>query len=162
MLVAPVTGEAGRIIQEWRRKFDPVQALRLPPHLTLCYQVPPLPLDMLERQVRHAFDTSVIVRLGGVRQMANRDRTFYVEVLDTAALDRARGRLYDGRFCTLGRLRAWRWHITCLRYAAHRPDLKRLQDAARAFQAPSTWRIDAVACLELRDDRYVTLAAWRV
>ena len=98
VLVAVVTGEVGARIQAWRERHDPEQAARLPPHTTLCYWAPVVEPELLERQVRHAFDRPVAVRLGSVHEFDNQDHTFYVEVLDTADLDAARARLYDGTF----------------------------------------------------------------
>ena len=96
VLVAVVTGELGERIQAWRQRYDPEQARRLPPHATLCYWAPTVEPDLLERQVRHAFDRPISVRLGGVHEFGNQDHTFYVSVEETAALDAARLRLYDG------------------------------------------------------------------
>src|SRR3954464_9676265 len=84
VLVAVVTGEVGARIQAWRERHDPEQARRLPPHTTLCYWAPVVEPDLLERQVRHAFDRPVAVRLGSVHEFGNQDHTFYLEVLDTA------------------------------------------------------------------------------
>jgi hypothetical protein len=46
--------------------------------------------ELLERQVRHAVERPVTVRLGGVHEFGNADHTFYVEVLDPSDLDAAR------------------------------------------------------------------------
>ena len=85
------------------RAHDPEQASRLPPHTTLCYWAPTVEPELLERQVRHAFDRPISVRLGSVHEFGNADQTFYVEVLETAALDAARARLYDGTHLELPR-----------------------------------------------------------
>src|SRR5262249_43932582 len=125
ILVARVGGEAGQIIDAWRRQYDPQQALRLPPHATLCYWAPDQSqLLALERQIFHAFDdVPLSVRLGGVREFDNRERTFYVEVLDTRPLDRARQRLFDGSYIHFSGRRGWTWHVTCVRASRDRSDL---------------------------------------
>src|SRR3954471_7333954 len=82
VLVAVVTGEVGARIQRWREQHDPEQARRLPPHTTLCYWPPTVEPVILERQVRHAFDRPVSVRLGGVHEFGNWDQTLYIEVLE--------------------------------------------------------------------------------
>lgn len=161
VLVAPVTGEIGERIQAWRLAHDPAQARRLPPHATLCYWAPTVAPALLEAQVRHAFAAPVAVRLGGVREFANRELTLYVEVRETATLDAARARLYDGTHLALPGRPDWTWHVTCVRSTRGR-DPAALRDAARelAFDAP--WRLETVAYLELRGDRYEPLAEWRI
>ncbi len=88
VLVAVVTGEVGKQIQAWRERHDPKQARRLPPHATLCYWLPDVEMDVLDKQVRHAFPGPV--RLGSVREFDNVDRTFFVDVSETEVLDSAR------------------------------------------------------------------------
>jgi 2'-5' RNA ligase len=161
VLVAVVTGEAGARVQAWRERHDPEQARRLPPHATLCYWPPTVEPELLERQVRHAFDRPVAVRLGGVHEFGNQDHTFYVEVLDTADLDAARTRLYDGTHLELPRRPDWTWHVTCVRYGRDR-DLAELRRQATELTLDLTWQVDTVAYLELRGDRYESVAAWRV
>jgi 2'-5' RNA ligase len=161
VLVAVVTGDAGERIQAWRQKHDPAQARRLPPHVTLCYWVPDISLDALERQVRHAFAKPVAVRLGGVHEFDNDEHTFYVEVLDTGDLDRARARLYDGAFAALPPLREWTWHVTCVRNARNR-NAHELRAHAQRLAPDARWTVDTVSCMELRGDLYQPLATWHV
>jgi 2'-5' RNA ligase len=163
VLVAIVTGAPGEIIQAWRERYDPVQALRLPPHATLCYWVNDADLEALGQQVRHAFPDPVEVRLGDVHEFTNRDGTFYVGVGDTAALDQARERFFDGSFLTLQGPRDFTWHVTCVRYPddARREELRLAAvDLAREIAIDPVWRIDTVACLELRGDRYNPVRTW--
>lgn len=160
VLVAVVTGPPGQQIQRWRETHDPQQARRLPPHVTLCYWAP-ADGATLERQVRHAFANPVTVRLGGVRQFDNGEHTFYVEVLDTAPLDDARRRLYDGTHSTLPPLKQWTWHVTCVRNANGR-DPDHLRRAAADLRLNTAWSIDTVAYLELRGDIYEPIATWKV
>jgi hypothetical protein len=161
VLVAVVTGTVGARIQSWRERHDPDQARRLPPHTTLCYWPPTVEPEVLERQVRHAFDRPVTVRLGSVHEFGNADHTFYVEVLDTADLDAARVRLYDGAYLELPRRPDWTWHVTCVRYGKD-GDIEALRRAATDLTLELPWRLDTVAYLELRGDRYETVAEWRV
>lgn len=161
VLVAVVTGEVGARIQSWRERHDAEQARRLPPHTTLCYWAPTVEPSLLERQVRHAFDRPVTVRLGSVREFGNKDHTFYVEVLDTAPLDDARARLYDGTFLELPGRPDWTWHVTCVRYG-NRRDLDELRRLATELEIDAPWQVDTIAYLELRGDRYETVAEWNV
>lgn len=161
ILVAEVTGEAGRRIQAWREQQDPDQARRLPPHSTLCYWAPALPADELQRQVLHAFQEPVTVRLGCVKQGDNDQATLYVEVCEAEALDGALQRLYDGTFVALPPVDHWRWHVTCVRDTRGR-DMDALWTAARGLEMECTWRVDKVTYLELYGDRYEELACWRV
>jgi 2'-5' RNA ligase len=128
ILVALVTGEAGQRIQAWREQHDAEQAKRLPPHTTLCYWTPDVPLEQLEQQLRHAFPAPVTVRLGPVREFDNDQHTFYVEVEGTEALEECRRALYDGTFVNLPAAEAWAWHITCVRDSRDR-DLEELRKA---------------------------------
>jgi 2'-5' RNA ligase len=167
VLVAVVTGAVGERIGRWRERHDPQQAARLPPHTTLCYWPPVLALDeipTLEAQVRHAFDQPVQVWLGGVREFANPDHTFYVAIEQAGALDRARRRLFDGSHVRLEGDREWIWHVTCVRYGKDRnPEaLQDLRQAATELNLGTPWTVDTVAYLELRGDRYEMLAEWRV
>jgi 2'-5' RNA ligase len=161
VLVAVVTGEVGARVQAWRERYDPEQARRLPPHATLCYWPPTVEPEVLERQVRHAFDRPISVRLGGVHEFGNKDHTFYVEVLETVDLDAARARLYDGTYLELPRRPDWTWHVTCVRYGKD-GDLLDLRRAASDLTLDALWQVDTVAYLELRGDRYETVAEWRV
>ena len=161
VLVAVVTGEVGARIQAWRERHDPEQARRLPSHVTLCYWAPVVEPELLERQVRHAFDRPVAVRLGSVHEFGNQDHTFYVEVLDTAPLDEARSRLYDGTFLELPGRPDWTWHVTCVRYGRAR-DLDELRRLTTELTLDTVWQLDTIAYLELRGERYEPLAEWHV
>ena len=161
ILVAVVTGQLGDQIQEWRRRNDPVEAERIPPHTTLCYWAPELEPGTLESQVRHAFGRGVTVRLGEVRQFASEQETFYLEVLNSDRLDAARRLLYDGRFVKLPELREWPWHVSCVRDARGR-EIEALRGAASALALNADWRIDTIAYLQLRGKRYEPLATWRL
>lgn len=161
ILVALVTGEAGRRIQAWREQNDPGQAERLPPHATLCYWAPSIEVERLEQQVRHAFGRPVTVRLGGVSQADNDQETLYVQVLDTGPLDEVRARLYDGTYVALPRPNGWLWHVTCVRDSRHR-DKGALIEAARELHLNQAWTVDTVAYLELRGQRYEPITTWKV
>lgn len=161
VLVAVVTGEAGARIQAWRARHDAVQARRLPPHATLCYWAQDAEPEQLERQVRHAFAEPVAVHLGAVREFDNGEHTFYVEMGDTDRLDAARRRLYDGAHCLLPPLREWTWHVTCVRDSRGR-DRDALRRAAADLARDSSWTVDTIALLELRDGVYEPVATWRV
>jgi hypothetical protein len=161
ILVAVVTGAAGACIQAWRETHDPHEARRLPPHTTLCYWAPAVEPALLEPQVRHAFRAQVEVRLGNVREFDNDQQTLYLPVLDAEALDRARERLYDGTHLALPGLRAWTWHVTCVRESRGR-DREHLRTAALDLRLDEPWRIDRIAYLELRGDHYQPIAAWTV
>jgi 2'-5' RNA ligase len=161
VLVAVVTGELGERIQAWRRRYDPAQARRIPPHATLCYWAPLAAPERVEAQVRHAFPAPVVVRLGRVREFANQDHTFYVEVLDTAELDAARRRLHDGTHLSLPAADDWTWHVTCVR-RSRAADRDRLRQAALDLTLNAPWLIDTIAYLELRGDVYETVAEWRL
>jgi hypothetical protein len=161
VLVALVTGDLAERIQAWRRRYDPEQARRLPPHATLCYWLPNADLALLGRQVQHAFAQAVTAWLGGVREFDNEQHTFYVAVEQTAALDAARTRLFDGAHLPLTGSDAWTWHVTCVR-ESHGRDLDALRAAAASLQLDAPWRVDTVACLELRDGVYASVASWSV
>ena len=161
VLVARVTGEVGRRIQAWREQYDPEQAQRLPPHTTLCYWPPAVDPDLLYAQIRHAFDEPVTVRLGSVHEFDNTDHTFYLEVQETAALDRMRERLFDGTHVKLAGRTTWTWHVTCVRYGNER-DLRLLHEVADQLTLNMPWQVDTVSYLELRGDRYETIAEWTV
>lgn len=160
VLVACVTGEVGERIQRWRLEHDPEQARRLPPHTTLCYWAPELS-ERLDAQVRHAFPRAITVQLGRVQELGNADRTFYVELRDTARLNLARERLYDGAHIQLPRLENWTWHVTCVRYGARR-DPDELRRLTSDFRVDAPWTIDRLALLELRGDVYEPLREWRL
>jgi 2'-5' RNA ligase len=166
VLVAVVTGEPGEIIQDWRERYDPQQARRLPPHATLCYWAPEVTnAEQLEAQVRHAFDRPVAVTLGQIGEFSNRDGTFFIEVRDTDALNAARARLFDGTHLQLEGERDFTWHVTCVRY----PDDSRREElrlAATELSAQITanpvWTLDTIAWLELRGDRYEAIREWSI
>ena len=161
VLVAVVAGEVGGRIQAWRERHDPDRPAGLPPHVTLCYWAPAVEPELLERQVRHAFDRPFAVRLGSVHEFGNQDHTFYVEVLDTAPLDEARARLYDGTFLELPGRPDWTWHVTCVRYGRDR-DLDELRRLATELTLDTVWQLSTIAYLELRGERYEPLAEWHV
>ncbi len=162
VLVALVTGDAGDSIQEWRLRNDPQQARRIPPHATLCYWIPDVTMAALDAQVRHAFPGPIPVRLGGVREFDNVDRTFFIEVHDTDCLDEARERLFDGTIIDLpGRDRHWTWHVTCVRKSIGR-NVAQLREAAGSLALDTDWEIDTIACLELRGNRYDEIHAWNL
>jgi hypothetical protein len=161
ILVAVVTGAPGDCIQRWREVHDPEQARRLPPHATLCYWAPAGDSEAVERQVRHAFSEPVTVRLGCVQEFDNEEHTLYVQVQNTATLDSARQRLYDGQHCNFPPLREWTWHITCVRDSRNR-DLKSLREFAAALTLDTTWRVDTIAYMELQGSAYAPLALWSV
>lgn len=161
ILIAPVRGEIGEHIQRWRERYEPQQARRIPPHATLCYWAPSVNPEALEGQVRHAFDQPVTVRLGGVHEFDNADRTFYIDLSDTARLDAARKRLFDGRRLQLNGNSDWTWHVTCVR-SSRGKDLTELRAAASDLTTQADWQIDTISYLELRADRYETIAEWQI
>ena len=130
--------------------------------MTLCYWAPAVEPELLERQVRHAFDRPVAVRLGSVHEFGNQDHTFYVEVLDTAPLDEARARA----------------STTARSWSCPRPGTGPGTSPVSATGAPATWTSyvasppsspwipsgssSTIAYLELRGDRYEHLAEWHV
>jgi len=164
VLVAVVSGTLGETIQAWRLANDPEQARRLPPHATLNYWAPPIEeAEVLERQVRHAFDRPIAVTLGSVHEFENRDGTFFIEVQGTDELDAARARLYDGTHVQLSGTPDFTWHVTCVRYPddAKREELRaNAQVLTAQIAAAPTWTVDTVAWLELRDGVYEPLAIW--
>ncbi|HEU0163397.1 MAG TPA: 2'-5' RNA ligase family protein [Thermomicrobiales bacterium] len=166
VLVAVVTGKVGETIQAWREQHDPEQALRLPPHATLCYWAPEIEqIDLLGAQVRHAFDRPIAIELGGVHEFDNDDGTFYIEVNGTAELTEARHRLFDGSHLQLQGRSDFTWHVTCVRYPdnAKREELRvAAESLSVAIAANPVWTIDTVAWLQLRDGIYQPLATWNV
>jgi 2'-5' RNA ligase superfamily len=162
VLVAVVPGAAGARIQAWREAHDAWRARLLPPHLTLCYRPPRVPEEAIEAQVRHAFPRPIVVRLGGVAELPNRDRTLVVEVLDAAELDQARRRLFDATFAEMGGYREWPWHITWVRYGIKRDSAALLALAAQALWFDEPWTIDTISLLELRAGRYEPVVEWRI
>jgi hypothetical protein len=113
-----------------------------------------VPLEYIAGQVRHAFPKPVTVRLGGVAQLPNKDGTLVVEVLDTAELDVARQRLFDGTHAEMGGYREWPWHITWVRYGVRRDSAALLALAADGLRCDAAWTIDTLSLMELRDGRY--------
>jgi hypothetical protein len=161
VLVATVTGGLGARIQAWREKYDANQAARLPPHLTVCYRPPvDAPLAAIEAQVRHAFATPMTVRLGAVFVLPHPEAPLAVSIHDTASLDQARRRLFDGRFVEMGGRAEWPWHITCVRYGYNRDLEVLLIAAAHELALDQPWTIDQISYLELRDGRYEPVAEW--
>jgi hypothetical protein len=132
----------------------------LPPHLTLCYRPPHAPLEEIEAQVRYAFPRPVAVRLGGVAELPNRDRTLVVEVLDAAELDQARRRLFDTTHAEMGGYREWPWHITWVRYGIKCDSAAMLALAEPELTFDEPWTIETVSLLELRSGRYEAVAEW--
>src|SRR5690348_9323039 len=120
VLVAVVTGPLGDQIQAWRERHDARHAARLPPHLTVCYRPPEAPVELIEQQVRHAFVAPVPVRLGNVFYLEHRESPLVVSVHETAMLEDARRRLFDGTYVEMGGRHEWPWHITCIRYGYKR------------------------------------------
>lgn len=161
VLIAIVDGEPGAQIEAWRELHDREQARRLPPHTTLCYWADQLDVTQLEAQVRHAFAEPGTVHLGSVHEFDNDQHTFYVEVSDTESLDTARARLYDGTFVALPGKTDWTWHVTCVRESRGR-ELEPLREAAAGLVVDAAWPIRHVAVMELRGDRYESVASWQV
>jgi hypothetical protein len=162
VLVAVVPSELGERIQAWRQRHDANQAARLPPHLTVCYRPPDAPLQLLEAQVRYAFPTPIEVRLGPVFVLAHPEAPLAVQILETAQLDQARRRLFDGTFVQMGGRHEWPWHITCIRYGHSRDREALLAAAAGELALDDPWVIDAISYLELRNGRYEALAEWQI
>jgi 2'-5' RNA ligase len=162
VLVVVVRGEMGARIQAWREAHDARRAQLLPPHMTLCYRAPHVPDELTEAQVRYAFPVPVVVRLGGVTELPNRDRTLVVEVLDAAELDQARKRLFDATYTEMGGYREWPWHITWVRYGVRRDSAALLALAEHDLRFDAPWTIDAVSLLELQAGRYEPIAEWQL
>jgi 2'-5' RNA ligase superfamily len=164
ILIAVVTGEAGRRIQTWREKYDPEQARRLPPHATLCYWAPTVEAELLERQVRHAFEAegTPTVRLGQVRKGDNDQETLYVEVIDTAPLNAMHFRLCDGTFLPLPGRDDWLWHVTCVRESRGKDQVALMQAAQSLDLSDAPWTVETVAYMELRGDRYEPVTTWQM
>ena len=146
------------LAREVRRR----QAQRLPPHLTICYRPPLEPLEALAAQVRRGFPAPVAVRLGPVFVLAHREAPLAVSILDTAALDDARRRLFDGAHVQMGGRAEWPWHITCIRYGAQRDRPALLAAAATELNLDMPWTIDRLSYLSLRDGRYEPVAEWEL
>jgi 2'-5' RNA ligase len=161
ILHAVVTGEAGARIQRWRERHDPEQARRYEPHVTLAYHVSVADLEGVGGRVQHAFGEPVEVTLGGVEVFDNPGRTAFVRVEEAGPLDHARKRLFDGRVVALPGAAEWRWHVTCIGSTADRsPEL--IEEARRELADLGRWRVSRVVLLELRGERYETLAEWDV
>ena len=160
VLVALVPGPAGERIQQWREAHDPWRARLIPPHLTLCYRPSYASPELIEAQVRYAFPAPVTVRLGGVGELPNRDRTLVVHIADAGELDEARRRLFDGTHVVMGGYREWPWHVTWIRYGVKCDSATKLALAEDALRFDQPWLIDAVSLLELRDGRYEQVADW--
>src|SRR5216683_1641381 len=147
VLVAVVPGQLGAHIQAWREKYDAKHAARLPPHLTVCYRPPDAPLASLEAQVRHGFPEPVQVRLGPVFVLAHREAPMAVQVLETAALDDARRRLFDCTHAEMGGRNDWPWHITCVRYGHSRDCAALLAAASSELALDEPWTISSASRL---------------
>ena len=160
VLVAVVPGQAGARIQEWRVAHDPRRARLLPPHVTLCYRPPYAPLELIEAQVRYAFPRPVSVRLGGVGELPNRDRTLVVHIDDAHELDAARKRLFDATHVEMGGYREWPWHVTWIRFGVKCDSSAKLALAEHALRFDEPWLIDTFSLLELRDGRYESVVDW--
>jgi hypothetical protein len=158
VLVATVPGAAGARIQAWREAHDPWRARLLPPHLTLCYRPPYTDLAHIEAQVRHAFPAPVRVRLGGVAELPNKDRTLVVKIEDCGELDESRRRLFDGTHVEMGGYREWPWHVTWIRYGIKCDSAAKLALAQHELHFDEPWLIDTISLLELRDGRYGSVA----
>lgn len=162
MIVAPVTGATGDHIQAWRQKFDPQQALRLPPHATVLYWAN-LESDQdaaLTAQIHHAFPGPISVQLGEVKQFPNADQTRYIEIKDTAELDAARSRLFDGTHLMLpGQRQTWDWHVTVVRYAVE-ADMSVIEPAIAELVLDEPWLVDTLLLLELRNGLYHQVTRW--
>jgi hypothetical protein len=141
-------------------RHDTKHAARLPPHLTVCYRPPEAPLELLEQQVRYAFDQPVPVRLGSAFYLQHPESPLVVSVHATEILDAARQRLFDGTYVQMGGRHEWPWHITCVRYGHKRDRDALLQVAAEELAIDAPWLIDRISCLELRDRRWRPAAAW--
>jgi 2'-5' RNA ligase len=162
VLVVVVRGEMGARIQAWREAHDARRAQLLPPHMTLCYRAPHAAPELIAAQVRYAFPRPVVVRLGGVTELPNRDRTLVVEVLDAAELDQARRRLFDATHTAMGGYREWPWHITWVRYGVQRDSAALLALAAHDLRFDAPWTIDRVSLLELQAGRYEAVGEWQI
>jgi hypothetical protein len=160
VLVAVVPGELGARIQAWREKYDARHASRLPPHLTVCYRPPDAALEAVESQVRHGFTQPVRVRLSSVFVLRHREAPLAVQVLETAELDQARRRLFDGTHVQMGGRAEWPWHITCVRYGHNRDRDALLAAASQELALDAEWLIDQVSYLELRNGHYEPVAEW--
>lgn len=160
VLVVPVAGDLGARIQAWRERYDPKQAWRLPPHLTVCYRPPYAEAAGIEAQVRHGFPRPILVRLGVVGELPHRELPLIVSVHSTSELDLARQRLFDGRFVQMGGRSEWPWHITCIRYGVKRDRQALIEAAAQELALDHPWIIDTVSYMELRNGRYESLADW--
>lgn len=160
ILIAVVTGEAGDRIQAWRLQHDPKEAVRLPPHATLCYWAPDVPVEQIGAQVRHGFPAAVTVRLGPVHQGDNDQGTMFVQILDQEELNAGLKHLYDGTHVQFPGRDDWRWHITCVRDTRGR-QMEPLWLAAEKLQVEDTpWVMNTVVLMELRGDRYEVVETW--
>lgn len=163
VLVAVVDGDLGQRIQRWRLTHDARHAERLPPHLTVCYRPPvDIALARLEQQVRHAFPSSVTVKLGPLFVLGHPEAPLAVSIHATDDLDNARRRLFDRTYAPMGGRDDWPWHITCIRYGAKRDRAALLALARSELALDAPWTIDALSYLELRDGRYEPVAVWEL
>lgn len=162
VIVAPVTGEIGERIQTWREKHDPQQARRLPPHATMVYWANVEDSPALDAQVHHAFPGPIRVQLGEVHTFDNPDHTLYINVSDHQELDASRARVFDGSHFTFPEQRhEWDWHVTVVRYGI-KADLDSIRPALPDLALHSTWTIDTLLWLELRDGVYREARRWEL
>lgn len=162
MIVAPVTGTIGTRIQTWRKKYDPLQVLRLPPHATVLYWANLQDGEdaALDAQIRDAFHEPVDVRLTAVKQFPNPDETRYIEVMGTETLDAARARLFDGTHLVLPEQRkTWGWHVTAIRYG-NKTDLSVIEPAISELDLNDIWTVDTLLLLELQNVTYHEVKRW--
>jgi hypothetical protein len=83
-----------------------------------------------------------------------------VTVHDTAELDLARVRLFDGTHVQMGGRTDWPWHITCVRYGEKRDRAALIEAASHELALDHPWTISMVSYLELRQGRYESVAEW--
>lgn len=152
LLQIRVTGEPGRIIQEFRERHDPVEATRHQPHVSLRYwphATGPEPPGTLEAQVRHAFDRPVTVTLGRAEPLPRDKDVLAVTLAGHSGLDRAEGRLFDGSIhasAAFTREMHRTWHITCVR-SIKGGSRDAVADAGRMLVLDRAWTVDTVEYL---------------
>ena len=110
--------------------------------------------------MRHGFKAPVKVRLSSVFVLQHREAPLAVQVLETAELDQARRRLFDGTHVQMGGRAEWPWHITCIRYGHSRDREALLAAASQELALDDEWLIDQLSYLELRNGRYEPVAEW--
>jgi hypothetical protein len=85
-----------------------------------------------------------------------------VEVLEADELDQARRRLFDAKHMPMGGFREWPWHITWVRYGVRRDSAALLALAEHDLRFDAPWTIDRVSLLQLREERYESVADWHL